>query len=137
MSNLNIPIYRAKKKDSDEYAEGFYYFDKEHYIHGINTSWVEQEIDKSTLSIHFNDMIASDSNRLLQNGEKDLRIFASLSEDGKGGDILKRNPTGYKYKKGIVYFKDGCIQIDDISIKARFLKHDISKITGIQNEKMD
>jgi hypothetical protein len=45
-------------------------------------------IDPSTLAIHFKDMIASDSDRLLQDGQKDFRIFASLSEDGKGGDLL-------------------------------------------------
>lgn len=43
-------------------------------------------IIQGTASIHFPDMIASDSDRLLPNGEKDLRIFASLQEDGKGGD---------------------------------------------------
>jgi hypothetical protein len=46
-------------------------------------------IKTETLAIHHSDMIASDSNRLLPNGEKDLRIFASLSEDGKGGDVCE------------------------------------------------
>jgi hypothetical protein len=44
-------------------------------------------VDESTLSIHFPDMLGGDSDRLLPNGEKDLRIFASLREDGKGGDL--------------------------------------------------
>ena len=36
------------------------------------------EIDKTTLAIHFPDMLDSQGNK----------IFASLSEDGKGGDII-------------------------------------------------
>ena len=105
---LNIPIYRAKKIDSDENVisssivkskawnkdKGYYY---KYYLLDDNTEadrfpiYLPHaiEIDPSTLSIHFPDMIASDSDRLLPNGEKDLRIFASLSEDGKGGDIFQ------------------------------------------------
>lgn len=89
---MNIPIYRAKKIDSDEYVEGFYfnYWNKEkHYIGTITTKeftnkvneWTSSiyEIDPTTLAIHFPDMLDSQGNR----------IFASLSEDGKGGDIMK------------------------------------------------
>ena len=47
------------------------------------------EVEKETRSINFSDMLASDSDRLLPNGEKDLRIFASLSDDGKGGDLVE------------------------------------------------
>ena len=105
-----IPIYRARKIDSDKYVEGFlnkaehiYYDDDKndetaYYIMKNMTTECEdksyfdfygfKEIDPSTLSIHFPDMLASDSDRLLPNGEKDLRVFASLSEDGKGGDIV-------------------------------------------------
>ena len=113
----NIPIYRAKKIDSDKYVYGYYFpqdytgdFSSEdaeereeiekHFICGttVHNSYDDEEghftfmgideIDPSTIAIHFPDMLASDSDRLLPNGEKDLRIFASLSEDGKGGDIL-------------------------------------------------
>lgn len=54
-----------------------------------------------TVAIHFSDMLASDSDRYLPNGEKDLRIFASLQEDGKGGDIVtyKSRKYTFRYKK--------------------------------------
>lgn len=106
----NIPIFRAKtiKQDYNEweecqqlkkiagiwYAIGFYDCKREvktylgdwettHLIlirkstatSEVNTSEV---IDISTLSIHFPDMLDSKGNK----------IFASLSEDGKGGDII-------------------------------------------------
>ena len=97
MNNLNIPIYRAKKIDSDEYVEGFYknvlYFKDKHIITSlVNISGVENniqktnlwdyknhEIDQSTLAIHFPDMLDSQGNK----------IFASLSASGKGGDITE------------------------------------------------
>ena len=97
-----IPIYRAKKIDSDEYVEGYIVQDDEKYF--IITSydsffehdghrercgeWITDEhptmkffhteyheIDPSTLSISFPDMLD-------KNG---VKIFASLSEDGVGG----------------------------------------------------
>ena len=73
-----IPIYRAKKINSDEYVEG-YYVESINYKSNIqvNNSYF-QEIDPTTLAIHFPDMIDSQGNK----------IFASLSEDGKGGDMF-------------------------------------------------
>ena len=95
---MNIPIYRAKKIDSDEYVEGFLYQDIIEYVQsdGINideykkaldiNSWyimnnlsMTDMIDKTTLAIHFPDMLDNQGNK----------IFASLSEDGKGGDITE------------------------------------------------
>lgn len=105
----NLPIFRAKtiKQDYNEqeecqqlkkidgvwYAIGFYDYKREvktylgdwettHLIlirkstaiSEVNTA---EMIDISTLSIHFPDMLDSQGNK----------IFASLSEDGKGGDI--------------------------------------------------
>lgn len=91
---MNIPIFRAKKIDSGEYIEGIcvndnlmveYIFQKNYYSpHIAETS----EIDLSTLSIHFPNMLAGDSNDYDSTGEKDLRVFASLQEFGKGGDII-------------------------------------------------
>jgi len=87
---MNIPIYRAKKINSDEYVEGYYYVEQYDYdIHHIGTKMIDVEhegyqfnelyaIDQSTLAIHFPDMIDSKGNK----------IFASLSKDGKGGDII-------------------------------------------------
>ena len=91
---LNIPIFRAKKIDTDEYVEGIgiedntlieYTFQRGSYSENIAKI---SEIDLSTISIHFPDMLAEDSNSYDSNGEKDLRIFASLEEFGKGGDIV-------------------------------------------------
>lgn len=85
---MNMPIYRAKRIDSDEYVIGFYsdiFFmcgknETGHYITDIlSTNGTQEDIDPSTLSIHFPDMLDSDDNK----------IFASLSENGKGGDIFQ------------------------------------------------
>lgn len=103
---MNIPIYRAKKIDSDEYVTGtvsvlWDYIDREtedlneneldepirrvvicgaydNYSGGDGWNFRSDFIDESTLSIHFEDMLDSQGNK----------IFASLSEDGKGGDII-------------------------------------------------
>jgi len=81
----NIPIYRAKKIDSNEYVEGYYsprFFTcmGGKICHTINTKDGNQyKIDQSTLAIHFPDMLDSDNKK----------IFASLGEDGKGGDTLE------------------------------------------------
>jgi hypothetical protein len=85
----NIPIYRGLKLGTiSEYVVGYLHKSAFDRI-TINDNYCMHDIDPSTLSIHFPDMLASDSDRLLPNGEKDLRMFASLSKDGKGGDILK------------------------------------------------
>ena len=88
MKNLeiNVPIFRAKweKKNnitSEEYikgyVEGYYseYLDK-HYIYTETSKPFGVEIDISTLAINFPSMIDTQGNK----------IFASLSENGKGGD---------------------------------------------------
>jgi len=94
-----IPQYRAKKIDSDESVEGFFLpHEKANVIivnHNARQMWAHRksktsytnidkleyyEIDPSTLAIHFPDMIDSEG----------TKIFASLSEDGKGGDIVVR-----------------------------------------------
>lgn len=91
---MNIPIFRAKKIDADEYIEGIsvddnlmveYIFQRNYYSEHIAEV---TEIDLSTLSIHFPCMLVGDSNEYDSMGEKDLRVFASLQEFGKGGDII-------------------------------------------------
>lgn len=147
-----IPIYRAKKINSDEYIAGSYIHgeDKKHYISdgkfkiraSSGASLILTEIDPSTLAIHMPDMLASDSDRLLPNGEKDLRIFASLSEDGRGGDILdfeiySRHDGWYKEIGILIYdvedfsFKVHCEYESDIKL---FDMNTMSNIliTGIQ-----
>lgn len=74
-----IPIYRAKKIDTDEWVEGslITYAFEIAQIHNSNTK-VCKSIETNTLAIHFPNMID-------KNGKK---IFASLSKDGVGGDIV-------------------------------------------------
>ena len=108
--NLSIPLFRAKKQDSDEYVDGYYFHQEwtgnypnedaeereekiKHFICGFTTYdiWDDEEghfkfmgideIDSTTLAIHFPDMLDSQGNK----------IFASLSEDGKGGDVFKHS----------------------------------------------
>jgi len=74
---LNLPIYRAKKIDSDECVEGFHTANRHLTKHWIRWDGYMTEVDQSTLAIHFPDMLDSEG----------TKIFASLSEDGKGGDI--------------------------------------------------
>ena len=85
MTNLkdsNIPIYRAKKIDSDEYVVGYLNYCKTHGLCFIavfsDGESINYDVDSSTLSIHYPNMLDSE-------GKK---IFASLSESGKGGDRL-------------------------------------------------
>ena len=77
----NIPIFRAKKIDSDEYVMGWYsspiIIEGKTYL-SITNKDGEYRIDPTTLSIHFPNMLDSQGNE----------IFASLQEDGKGGDII-------------------------------------------------
>ncbi len=98
----NIPIYRAKKKYGDKvYIEGDllnydgHYmiiedFDKYYTCDGQNIDFNYELVDKSTLAIHFPDMMDC----------KGTRIFASLNEDGKGGDEIIR--VGYHDTREVV-----------------------------------
>ena len=76
-----IPIYRAKNIDTNEYVEGWYtdpiIIEGELYISITNKSGTFR-VDKTTIAIHFKDMIDA----------KGSKIFASLQEGGKGGDIF-------------------------------------------------
>lgn len=84
-----IPIYRAKKiRQNKKYIIGSHIHSEHENKHWIRYEMpirkgfsaprtMTIEIDPSTLAIHFPDMIDSEG----------TKIFASLSEDGKGGDI--------------------------------------------------
>ena len=78
---MNIPIYRAKEKKTNRYIIGYEFYnhiEDEYYItHQLTGN--NYRVDKSTISIHFPDMLDSQGNK----------IFASLQEDGKGGDIMQ------------------------------------------------
>lgn len=94
---MNIPIYRAKKIDSDELVEGYltnelgdYFITKSDTLDELAN--IVPIIDKNTLAIHMDGMID-------KNGKK---IFASLSEDGVGGDMF--HEQGYDH---IIVMKNG------------------------------
>ena len=116
-----IPIFRAKKLDSDEYVEGGYsdtFFlcmgdIQGHYISYKKINVVGREItlqesiDPTTISIHFPDMLDSKGNK----------IFASLQEDGKGGDIMQDDEyfgiAKYKDCQFVVEYEDCIDNIDN------------------------
>ena len=155
-----IPIFRAKKIDSDEYFEGDLFskkyiivesdFNKEiedsiNHIkndiltkscigdkckdeHTLLLKMLEKlvvnekfehiyEIDPTTLSIHFPDMLDSQGNK----------IFASLSEDGKGGDILQSR--GYKSP---CIFNKGFTVRTVVGVCNFYMLADSLKVIGIQ-----
>ena len=72
---MNLPIYRAKKIDSDEWIIGWLVRNK--ILVDIDENLAcPFEIDPTTLAIHFSDMLDSQGNK----------IFASLNN--MGGSIL-------------------------------------------------
>lgn len=121
MKNLNIPIYRAKKIDSDEYVEGLLGEKRQSdgtfkYYSMVGNGY---EIDPSTLAIHFPDMLDNEGNK----------IFASLSEDGKGGDKIEFYRNG-KYINGIAYYENKFINYDGYGISPHI--EETLKVIGIQ-----
>jgi len=82
MQNINIPIYRAKKIDSDEWVIGWYsepiIIECKLYLSITNKDGTFR-IDTATLAICFPNMLDSQGNK----------IFASLSEDGKFMQYIK------------------------------------------------
>lgn len=99
----NIPVYRAKVIDSDEYIVGQYCAYKGHSTIFNNYGMDGIAIDPTTLAIHFNDMLDSEGNK----------IFASLSEDGKGGTLLEHddydNGILTSYEANVVVIENGLI----------------------------
>ena len=135
-----IPIYRAKKKNGSGYITGNYIdveFSNEEYVDIDKTEEIIkhciiknfrtlhddfeycnfeiEEIDISTLSIHFPDMIDSQGNK----------IFASL--DIKGGSLIEYEEKIFEemYLNGLI---QGVANMD--SIQNSLFKY--SKIIGIQ-----
>ena len=126
---MNIPIYRALKLNTEnEYVEGYYQTETgtnvedknnmfptlRHIIVDLDNHQLrldlfgdgklhddshireQYEIDPTTIAIHFPDMLDSQGNK----------IFASLQEDGKGGDIIEsefRHKCTVKYKEYFFY----------------------------------
>ena len=124
---INLPIFRAKKLGTEnEYVEGFLYqdlicyipsdgFKPDEYKKAVDTeTWFIMDnlsntsmIDISTLSIHFPNMLDSQDNK----------IFASLQEDGKGGDIMQDDEyfgiAKYKDCQFVVEYEDCNDNIDN------------------------
>jgi hypothetical protein len=135
--STNIPVYRAKKIDSTDhiifelkvFAYGKIYavvYDSHGVFVREDTDLINCkliEIDVSTLAIHFPDMIDSEG----------TKIFASLSEDGKGGDVTtdimnNNNESALIFIEYKINFKD------DVFIRDFFelLSRSRLKVTGIQ-----
>lgn len=92
----NIPIYRAKKIDSDEYVIGYYSpaYDIHHYIitHlGVDTkvnvvyqmSTDIHKIDSTTLAIHFPDSINTNSEKVWYS----LEEISDIVKDYENGKV--------------------------------------------------
>ena len=106
-----IPIFRAKRIDSDEYVIGYLFKDTIGYLritNGIKDNkhplklpfeWI---IDTATLAIHFPDMLDSQGNK----------IFASLQENGKGGDICSVNDYIDSGLEGVAIYQNYGFRID-------------------------
>lgn len=74
----NLPIYRAKVKNSDKYITGWFFkTSKASYIIPIAPYFTYVEIEESMLSIHTKEMIDSEGKE----------VFASLNPNGLGSDV--------------------------------------------------
>ena len=102
---INLPIYRAKKIDSDEYVMCWYsspiIIEGKTYL-SITNKDGEYRIDTTTLSIHFSDMLDSQGNE----------IFASLQKNGRGGDICSVNDYIDSGLEGVAIYQNYGFRID-------------------------
>ena len=141
-------IFRAKRLDSDKYIIGQYieteFSNEEHcdieeqetsikhcIIKDFRTvhddyeycNFDITEIDIATLAIHFPDMLDSQGNK----------IFASLQEDGKGGDICQTIDYLNGTLNGVAIYDNFSFRIHRIgkAMGISFTSKDI-KIIGIQ-----
>ena len=123
---INLPIYRAKTIDSDEYVVGWYsspiIIEGKTYL-SITNKDGEYRIDTTTLSIHFSDMLDSQGNE----------IFASLQKNGRGGDVCSVNDYIDSGLEGVAIYQNYGFRIDR---KGKAMGISLSsteiKITGIQ-----
>ena len=139
----NIPIYRAKSRTTDLDTYGHLFKSQKatfiipiceynEEIEEFDFIKVFEPIFEDTVAIHFPNMLASDSDRYLPNGEKDLRIFASLQKDGKGGDICESKwfniDAGLTVKTESVRYSNNTMLQDGYNIS----RYEYKKIIGIQ-----
>ncbi len=107
-------LFRAKEKNSNNYVIGYEYYNHvedeyyiTHYVSGSN-----YKIDRTTRSINIEDMLDSQGNK----------IFASLQEDGKGGDIMQDDEyfgiAKYKDCQFVVEYEDCNDNIDNGNFEA-------------------
>lgn len=134
-TDLSLEISETVKIEvySDEYIQGnlvndrdgYYIFDVRFFPASSMPMDKFIEIDPSTLAIHFPDMIDSEG----------TKIFASLSEDGKGGSLVQMKD------EGIVKFKYDHLGICLSKIEKNFyipmtqyqeVRYVFEKVTGIQ-----
>lgn len=76
---LELPLYRGKSIKTKQYVEGYLKTctDTGANVYWIQTKeWVDYQVEPESLSISFKDMLSTTN----------TRIFASLSNLGKGGD---------------------------------------------------
>ena len=102
---INLPIFRAKIIDSDEYVMGWYsspiIIEGKTYL-SITNKDGEYRIDTTTLSIHFSDMLDSQGNE----------IFASLQKNGRGGDVCSVNDYIDSGLEGVAIYQNYGFRID-------------------------
>ena len=102
-------LFRAKEKNSNNYVIGYEYYNHvedeyyiTHYVSGSN-----YKVDRTTRSINIEDMLDSQGNK----------IFASLQEDGRGGDIMQDDEyfgiAKYKDCQFVVEYEDCIDNIDN------------------------
>lgn len=135
---MNLPIFRAKKLNEDEYVVGYFQKltdgrmlicyvelvdeDSDDFLFG-DVRYIQWfEIDPSTLAIHFPNMVDVDNKP----------IFASLNKNRKGGDILNHrgvNEHSFVDESTICFLNGEFTDLTNKDVK-RFYKK--SKIKGIQ-----
>lgn len=128
---MNIPIYRAKRKDNGEYIEGFlcdknlsgtYSISLHHteYMHPIKYFPIYEE----TLAISFDGMTDKNGNR----------VFAALNESGIGSDYELINGVEWvwRYSRGFIYSS----RLDDYETTTPFFEIETKniEIAGIYGE---
>ena len=104
-----IPIFRAFSETFDKYILGVPYFSDGRYYMLVddcnknnNIGSGSYPIDETTLAIHFPDMLDSQGNK----------IFASLQEDGKGGDVCSVNDYIDSGLNGVAIYQKYGFRID-------------------------
>lgn len=137
---MNIPIFRANIENSNKYITGnlrkiltadsdVIMIEGLENLARIGINQGLYKIDETTLAIHFPDMLDSEGNK----------IFASLSEDGKGGDIIEwtifPSDTQQQRIKGTPYYSGH--SVFQITNRIEMMWHSLvphrkSKVIGIQ-----